>query len=51
MTKKQAIKIVDVLWERAVLRYLDKTDWDICEWLDEYDKKLYIEANKLLNVQ
>ena len=32
------------LYEKAVRRYLDKTDWNISDWLD---KKEYKEFKKL----
>ena len=37
-------KRYEELYEKAVRRYLDKTDWDISEWLD---KKEYKEFKKL----
>jgi len=29
------------IWEKAVLRLLDKTDWDIYEWLEDEEADEY----------
>lgn len=41
-TKKQSKRLIE-LYEQAVATYLDKTDWDMSEWLtpeewEEYQK-------------
>lgn len=40
LTKKE-LKRADILYEAAVNRYLDKTDFDPCEWLSESDALEY----------
>jgi succinate dehydrogenase flavin-adding protein (antitoxin of CptAB toxin-antitoxin module) len=37
------------LYELAVSRYLDKTDWDIYEWLDDDEKEEYESLCKKFN--
>jgi len=36
------------LWETAVSRYLDKTDWNISDWFDEDEWKEYQEVRAKL---
>ena len=47
MTKKQQ-KRLEELENEAISRYLNKTDFDISEWLDESEVKEYCE---LYNMQ
>ena len=47
--EKKAIEISEKLYQEAINRYLDKSDFDCCEWLSEKEKKQYIEARKILN--
>jgi succinate dehydrogenase flavin-adding protein (antitoxin of CptAB toxin-antitoxin module) len=37
------------LYYQAVSAYLDKTDWDISEWLTDEEWKEYQELRKLLD--
>ena len=48
MTDKEAKRIENQLWEKAVSRYLDKIDWDISDWLSDKEWEVYLEARKTL---
>ena len=48
MTIQQAKEIETELWHKAVSDYLDKSDFDIYEWLSEKDYKKYNEARQRL---
>jgi len=39
---------LEELREKAIARYLDKTDWDISEWLDEEERTEYTKLSKEL---
>ena len=41
MITKKEIKKLDELYQRAIDRYLDKTDFDLTDWLDEDEKREY----------
>ena len=34
------------LYEQATVTYLDKTDFNACDWLDEDEQKEFLECQK-----
>lgn len=42
--KKQCVARYDELYDKAIARYLDKTDWDISEWMND---KEWLEFKEL----
>ena len=48
MTPEQARKIEEKLWYKAVSRYLDKSDWDMTEWLDDDEMEDYKKSREAL---
>jgi succinate dehydrogenase flavin-adding protein (antitoxin of CptAB toxin-antitoxin module) len=47
MTKKQMARL-EQLENEAIDRYLDKSNWDLCEWLSDKER---VEYCKLYNMQ
>lgn len=48
MTFEQADEIYQDLYQKAVNRYCEKTDWDINEWLDKKENKKFQKASFII---
>lgn len=49
MTQKEKIKRLDKLDEIALNRYLDRTNFDRVEWLDDKEKEEYVKLYREVN--
>ncbi len=48
MTFEKADEIYQELYQKAINLYAEKTEWDITEWLDDNDLKLYEKVRNII---
>ena len=49
LTEEEAIKTIETLSDRAINTYLDRTNFEMKEWLDKEDLEELEEAEKLFD--
>jgi len=50
MKEKEELEYYNILFERAVSRYLDKTDFDVFEWLFDDEREEFNRIRKKYDI-